>query len=159
MPIQNSAWNRPGAQACEPQVPGSEIMATAARSSTRPAPRHRPAGRTRASAAWVGIGSGVVVLVLLIVFMLQNTEPVRVSFFGLHGSAPLALTLLIAGVGVGLVALISGSLRIAQLRHRIGVDRKAEDRKADDRKAVAPSRRPTAGAHSRPRPATAPDRR
>jgi uncharacterized integral membrane protein len=85
---------------------------------------------------WAGIGVGAVVLVLLVVFMLQNTAPVQVSFFTLHGSAPLALTLLIAGVGVGLVALIVGSLRIAQLRRRISEDGKAEVREAEVREAV-----------------------
>jgi uncharacterized integral membrane protein len=110
-------------------------MATAERTSSRPASRQRPVSRTRVSAVWAGIVVGAVVLVLLIVFMLQNTAPVQVSFFALHGSAPLALTLLIAGVGVGVVALIVGSLRIAQLRRRIGDDRKAEVREAEDRKA------------------------
>jgi uncharacterized integral membrane protein len=68
----------------------------------------------------VGIVVGVAVLVLLIVFMLQNTVPVEVAFFGLRGSAPLAVTLLIAGVGFAVVTLIVGSLRMGQLRRRIG---------------------------------------
>jgi uncharacterized integral membrane protein len=84
-----------------------------------------PVARSRAGAAWVGICFSVLVLVLLIVFMLQNTAPVEVRFFGMTGSAPLALTLLIAGVGVGLVTLIVGSVRIGQLRRRIGHDRNA----------------------------------
>jgi len=70
----------------------------------------------------------VLVLIVLIVFMLQNTAPVEVHFFGMTGSAPLALTLLIAGVGVGVVTLIVGSVRIGQLRHRIRRDRDAAPR-------------------------------
>jgi uncharacterized integral membrane protein len=81
--------------------------------------------RTRAGATWVGLVVAAVVLVLLVVFMLQNTEPVEVTFFGLRGSAPLALTLLIAGLGVGLIALVVGSVRITQLRHRTGADRRS----------------------------------
>lgn len=76
--------------------------------------------RTRTGAAWVGITVVVAVLVLLIVFMLQNTAPVEVAFFGLRGTAPLSATLLIAGVGFAVVTLIVGSLRIGQLRRRIG---------------------------------------
>ena len=75
--------------------------------------------RTRISATWGGIVVGAAVLVLLIVFMLQNTVPVEVSFLGLHGSAPLALALLIAGLGFAVVTLVVGSLRIGQLRRRI----------------------------------------
>lgn len=74
---------------------------------------------TRTSAAWAGIAVGAAVLVLLIVFMLQNTVPVEVSFLGLHATAPLALTLLIAGLGFAVVTLVVGSLRIGQLRRRI----------------------------------------
>lgn len=90
---------------------------TPSRSGRQP---RRPVARTRAGAAWVGIVVAVAVLVLLIVFMLQNTAPVEVAFFGLRGTAPLSATLLIAGVGFALVTLIVGSLRIGQLRRRIG---------------------------------------
>lgn len=91
----------------------------------RPAPHgsgrvRPPVARTRAGAAWVGIAVAVAVLVLLIVFMLQNTAPVEVAFFALRGTAPLSATLLIAGVGFALVTLIVGSLRIGQLRRRVG---------------------------------------
>lgn len=88
-------------------------------------PRAVPAtpARTRTSAAWVGVCVGALVLIALVVFMLQNTTPVEVTFLGLVGTAPLALVLLIAGLGVGLVALVVGSLRIGQLRRRIRADR------------------------------------
>lgn len=100
------------------------------RAPSRPAPGTTPAQggastsprRTRIGATWVGLVVGALVLVALIVFMLQNTAPVEVAFLGMRGSAPLALTLLIAGIGVGVVALIVGSIRIGQLRHRLGVE-------------------------------------
>jgi uncharacterized integral membrane protein len=74
---------------------------------------------TRTSAAWFGICVGVILLVALVVFMLQNTGPVAVSFLGMTGSAPLALALLISGLAVGLVVLLAGALRIGQLRRRV----------------------------------------
>ena len=83
----------------------------------RPTEPTRASG-TRTSAAWFGVCVGVLVLVALVVFMLQNTGPVAVSFLGLSGTAPLALTLLVAGLGVGIVVLVFASLRIGQLRRR-----------------------------------------
>jgi putative membrane protein len=77
------------------------------------------APRSRAGATWVGICIAVLVLVALIVFMLQNTQPVVVSFLGMQGSVPLALALLVAGVGVGIVALVLGTIRIGRLRRRL----------------------------------------
>jgi uncharacterized integral membrane protein len=61
----------------------------------------------------------VVVLLLLAVFILQNTQQVRVSFLGWQGSAPLAATLLIAAVAGAFVVAAAGLLRILQLRRRV----------------------------------------
>jgi len=96
-------------------VPGTG-GSPATRASTRRAAR---APRSRAGAAWVGICVAALVLVALIVFMLQNTQLVLVSFLGMQGTVPLAVALLIAGVGVGVIALVVGSIRIAQLRRRV----------------------------------------
>lgn len=90
----------------EPRVTNAPVAAT-------------PRPRSRVSATWIAICIVVVVTVLLIVFMLQNNQPVTLSLFGWHGEAPLSVALLIAGVGVGLVMLVVGSLRIGQLRRRL----------------------------------------
>jgi uncharacterized integral membrane protein len=57
-----------------------------------------------------------VVFVALIVFLLQNTGRTQVSFLWMEGSAPLAVTLLIAAVGAALITALLGTIRIAQLR-------------------------------------------
>ena len=79
-----------------------------------------PVARTRTGAAWVGVAVGVVVVVLLIIFTVQNPTPVDVQFLGLHGTAPLGAMLLLSGVAFAVLTLIIGSLRIGQLRRRIG---------------------------------------
>ncbi|HEX2418659.1 MAG TPA: lipopolysaccharide assembly protein LapA domain-containing protein [Micromonosporaceae bacterium] len=80
------------------------------------APRQRTVPRTRWSAAWVGICAAALISVALIVFMLQNTRSVEVSFFWLHGTLPLALALLIAAVGSAILTMVAGTARIGQLR-------------------------------------------
>jgi uncharacterized integral membrane protein len=79
--------------------------------------------RTRISAIWFGIVVAAVFLVLLLVFILQNTVPVKVSFFTAEGSVPLGVLLLFAAIGGVLVAAVSASLRIFQIRHRVGASR------------------------------------
>lgn len=72
--------------------------------------------RTRISGLWTGIILSAVVLVLLLVFIVQNIEPARIRFFGAEGSMPIGVALLFAAaLGVLLVA-IPGYLRILQLR-------------------------------------------
>ncbi len=74
------------------------------------------APRTRTGAAWLGICTAAVILVVLIVFMLQNTGSVAITFLWMHGSVPLALALLTAGVGVAITTIAVGEARIGQLR-------------------------------------------
>ena len=81
-----------------------------------PTPRRVP--RTRAGAAWFGICIAAATLVVLIVFMLQNTRSVEVNFLWMHGNLPLALGLLIAGVGTAIVVMVIGAFRMTQLRRR-----------------------------------------
>lgn len=72
--------------------------------------------RTRTGAAWFGICAAALLFVVLIVFMLQNTGSVQVSFLWMDGSLPLALALLIAAVGAALLTMVVGAARITQLR-------------------------------------------
>jgi len=80
---------------------------------------------TRASAAWVAVGSALFLLVLMIVFMLQNPTPIAFHFLGLTVSLPAGLAMVIAAVGGGVVVAVAGSARIVQLRKdaREGRDR------------------------------------
>jgi uncharacterized integral membrane protein len=72
--------------------------------------------RTRTSAVWFGVWAGVVALILLIVFVGQNTASVEINFLWMSGRIPLALALLIAGVGGAIIAMAVSAARIIQLR-------------------------------------------
>jgi uncharacterized integral membrane protein len=78
---------------------------------------------TRIRAAWVGVWAGVVAVILLIVFVGQNTAPVRINFLWLDGAIPTALALLIAGVGGAVIAMAVAAARILQLRRTLRRDR------------------------------------
>lgn len=75
--------------------------------------------RTRLSELWVTVVAFAVVLLVLLIFVLENDQRSEVSFFGAHGNLPTGVALLLAAVfGVLLVAVPSGA-RILQLR-RLG---------------------------------------
>lgn len=118
MPAQRSMWKRSTPPARPPE-PNSDAPTLAESGPISPSPGRAHVSQTRTGATWVGIVIGVLVLVLLIVFLLQNTVSVHVAFLGLQGAAPLAVMLLIAGVGFAIVTLVVGSLRMGQLRRRI----------------------------------------
>jgi uncharacterized integral membrane protein len=71
---------------------------------------------TRASAVWVATGAALLLLILLIVFMLENSTKVEVEFLGWTGTITLGIALLIAAVGGGVVVAIAGVARVTQLR-------------------------------------------
>lgn len=87
---------------------------------------HGAPALTRASAAWVATAAALLLLVLLIVFMLQNSTRVAVHFLSLSGSIPLGMALLIAAVGGGVVVAIAGIARVTQLRMNARRARRAD---------------------------------
>ena len=76
----------------------------------------RGALRTRVSASWTAVVVAALVLVLLIIFIAQNTQHSSVNFLWLHGGAPTAVVLLIAAAAGALIVVIVGIARILQLR-------------------------------------------
>jgi uncharacterized integral membrane protein len=82
-----------------------------------PAPGdNRTPPRTVAGSTWVLACIAVLILIVVIIFIAQNTNSVRVSLFTFHGKFPLSVALL-AGVASGCVLTLGlGTTRILQLR-------------------------------------------
>jgi uncharacterized integral membrane protein len=72
--------------------------------------------RTRMGGIWIAAVSFAVVLLLLLIFILENGKKVDISYFGAHGHLPLGVALLLAAVLGVLLVVIPGTARIIQLR-------------------------------------------
>ncbi len=81
-----------------------------------PLPPQHALRRTRLGGLWTSIALFAIILVLLLVFILQNGHRVDISFFGAHGHLPLGVALLLAAVLGILLVMIPGTGRIIQLR-------------------------------------------
>jgi lipopolysaccharide assembly protein A len=77
---------------------------------------------TRLSGAWTALVIGVLALVLILIFILQNLQSVQLSFLFFQGHLPLAVALLFAVILGAVIVLAFGGARINQLR---GVARRA----------------------------------
>lgn len=86
-------------------------------------------GRTRAGSVWVGLSAGAVFLVVLLIFVVQNTIGVRLGFLGWHFTLPIGVAVLVAAVLGALVMAVAGGVRIIQLRQSFS--RLARTRAAD----------------------------
>jgi uncharacterized integral membrane protein len=83
--------------------------------------------RTRLSGAWTALVVGILALVAILVFILQNLQSVELSFLGFHGRLPVAVALLFAVVLGAIIVVAFGGARIRQLRM---VARRARRREA-----------------------------
>jgi uncharacterized integral membrane protein len=72
--------------------------------------------RTRTGGLWTGLVFSALVLVFLLVFILQNLDPVRITFLGFSGSLPVGVALLLAAIAGLLLVAVPATARMLQLR-------------------------------------------
>lgn len=72
--------------------------------------------RTRLGGLWMVAAFGAVILVLLLVFILQNGQRVEIHLYGAHWNAPLGVALLMAAALGVLLVVVPGGGRIIQLK-------------------------------------------
>lgn len=58
----------------------------------------------------------MLVLILLLIFIVQNPRPADFTFLGAHWSLQLGVAILLAAVCGGLITVLAGTARILQLR-------------------------------------------
>jgi len=123
------------------QQTGAVSQAGAAHQAAGP-PRHRALRRTRMGGVWVGLALSAVVLLLLLVFILENERKVDIAFFGAHGHLPLGVALLLAAVAGALLVLIPGTVRIVQLRRTARRHHAAAQQASSPPQPAAPAQPP-----------------
>lgn len=97
-PYRGGAETPPAAEASPVREPDGEIP------------------RSKTAVAWNSLIAGSIVLILLLVFILENTESVKIAYFGVGFHLPLGVALLLAAIGGALLAGIVGTARMLQLR-------------------------------------------
>lgn len=73
---------------------------------------------TRAGALWTALIIGFLVLIVLLVFILQNTAATTIHFFVWQWDLPVGVALLFSAVCGGLLTVAVGTARIYQLRRQ-----------------------------------------
>ncbi|MEX5260419.1 lipopolysaccharide assembly LapA domain-containing protein [Kocuria sp. CPCC 205263] len=127
----------------EPRIPTADASA-----ADRPAPGREPAVRQQTAtdpaldghqkqgvsgAAWTALILGLLILILLLVFILQNNVPADFNYLGWQFSLPLGVAMLLAAVAGALIMGLVGSVRLFKLGHRV---RKLEKERADIKRAL-----------------------
>jgi uncharacterized integral membrane protein len=119
VPPPGLGGQQPGPELAQPELaPGNQpppAPQQAAPQHAAPLPQHK-IKRTRISGIWIALGFFAVVLLLLLIFILQNGTKVDVSYMGAHGHLPLGVALLLSAVCGVLLVVLAGAARISQLR-------------------------------------------
>ena len=71
-----------------------------------------------------GMIAGLAVLILVVIFIIQNTHAVNISFLGAHLHLSLAVALILAAIAGALLMAAAGTARITQLRRTMRHDRR-----------------------------------
>jgi uncharacterized integral membrane protein len=71
---------------------------------------------TRTASVWTALTAGFLILIVLLIFITQNTVSAQFAFLGWHWSLPLGVAILLAAVCGGLITVLVGTARIYQLR-------------------------------------------
>lgn len=95
------------------ETPKEDPSPVADKEAGEPLPGER---RTRLSGAWTAIVIGLVALVVILVFILQNQQSVQIKFLMFEGNLPVAIALLFALILGAVIVFAFGAARILQLR-------------------------------------------
>lgn len=73
-------------------------------------------GFTRAAALWTSLILGFLILIVLLIFITQNTASTPFTFLSWHWNLPLGVAILLAAVCGGLITALVSAARMFQLR-------------------------------------------
>jgi uncharacterized integral membrane protein len=82
---------------------------------------------------WIALILGTVVLVLLLIFILQNNVASSFAYFGWEFSLPLGIAMLFAAIAGVLITALLGSVRMFRLSRRV---RRLEKERAEIKRAL-----------------------
>jgi uncharacterized integral membrane protein len=80
------------------------------------APQESAVKFTRTASVWTSLTAGFLILIVLLIFITQNTGSAQFAFLGWRWTLPLGVAILLAAVGGGLITVAAGTARIYQLR-------------------------------------------
>jgi len=122
------AFNQPPAETQLPAEPaeGNSSAPAATEGEVAPAAQAEQQERARqnvkgsvAASTWAALIIGALVLILLLVFILQNQTEAQLVFFGWEWSFPIGIGMLIAAIAGALIMAMVGIVRMTQLRRQV----------------------------------------
>lgn len=83
-----------------------------------PEPVRSSTNQTRTARTWAALVLGGIVLLVLLIFILENGQSADFAFVGSHLHLPLGVAMLLSALAGALIMGLAGGARIIQLRHQ-----------------------------------------
>lgn len=100
--------------------PATEETAPVQPTSVEPTPAQPPKVKgSIAASTWIALIIGFLLLILLIVFILQNQQSVELNIFAWSGAFPAGIAFLLFAIGGALFMALIGGWRMLELRRQI----------------------------------------
>ena len=123
-----SAPHAPAAAPAQAAPAQSTTPTPAQPGSAARTPRRGPLG-SRIGATRTAMIAGALVLIVVLIFIIENAHAVTITFFGAHLRVSLAVALLLAAIAGALIMAAAGTARITQLRMTMRRNRRAPQAK------------------------------
>lgn len=114
-----------------PAAPSSPTADTAPAPAPAAATADEAAPAKKASttaAIWIALILGAAMLILLLVFIIQNNTPANFTYLTWQFDLPLGVAMLLAAIAGALIMALVGSVRIAQLSWQVRKFRKQQEK-------------------------------
>lgn len=114
--VPPSTTGQPG-PARESEDPAEELVPRPQVSTDPQLDQHQKQGIT--GATWIALILGALILIMLLIFILQNNVPADFAYLGWTFQLPLGIAMLFAAIAGVLVMALFGSVRLYKLGHRV----------------------------------------
>ena len=128
LPPASPNGTAPQAPAVTPVTPTQAAPAPEQAGSAAATPRRGRLG-SRIGATRTAMIAGALVLIVVLIFIIENAHTVTITFFGAHLQVSLAVALLLAAIAGALIMAAAGTARITQLRMTMRRNRRAPQAK------------------------------
>ena len=121
--FQNNGYEQDYGQATVPATTNEPVDHQPVASEETKAERTKVKG-SAAGSTWVALIIGTLLLILLLVFILQNQQSVKLQLFAWEMNFPIGVGMLIAAIVGALIMALVGGVRMIQLRRQVTHRRK-----------------------------------
>ena len=131
-PASGPQETAPSAKAPSPTAPGTTEPTKSEPATTERTPKVTEevptAGGGKTAGVWIALILGAIVLVMLLIFVIQNNTPAAFVYFATEFQLPLGVAMLLAAIAGALVMALVGSVRMMQMSWTIRKLRKQQEK-------------------------------